>query len=71
MDNIWLIKASGIFLCDSLTVDLIEGPQDDLYSFIENNHWEPCECWRGADIWEQIEGLASDFEMVHKEALGE
>ena len=63
--KILLIKASGTFLCDYITEDLLRGPEDELMEFLVGNAWKPFECWSGADIWELIETLANEFKEVY------
>ena len=57
-----LIRASGFYLTQHLTLELIEGDESDLTEFIGDHLWEPFENWPVEDVYELISELADSFE---------
>ena len=57
-----IIRASGFYLTEHLTVELINGPEDELDTFIENHLWEPFEDYSGDHVYGFIVDLAASFE---------
>ena len=57
-----LIRASGFYLTDHLTVELLEGDEDLLDAFIEDHLWEPFENWSSNTVYGEISKLADSFE---------
>lgn len=62
--NEWLIRASGFYLTVDLVDFLIDGPEEELYSFIEDHLLEPMEMYEAANIWKFIEVLACGFKLA-------
>lgn len=60
--NTALIRASGFYLCEHLTEELLDGPETELDMFLEANLWEPFEGWSADDIYGEISKLAESFE---------
>ncbi|NGZ66562.1 hypothetical protein G6Z92_06125 [Vibrio aestuarianus subsp. cardii] len=57
-----LIEASGAFLTESFSEDLLQSNDDEIMAFIEGNKWEPVENYEASQIWELIEDHAHALE---------
>lgn len=53
--------ASQQYLIADLPKDWQEMDEEEFYSFLKDNAWEPFENWEGSDIWEQIDQTAQAF----------
>tara|TARA_R100000152_G_C6555773_1_gene28548 strand:+ start:198 stop:479 length:282 start_codon:yes stop_codon:yes gene_type:complete len=54
-DYIW---ASSHFLTKQLPSDYDEWEEEKFHKFLEENVWQPFECYDPIDIWEHITSLA-------------
>ena len=59
--NTFLIEASGQFLTEHLTVELLEGDENALLAFIEDNKWETVEDFEAEMVFEMIENLSDSL----------
>lgn len=57
-----IIKASGLCLTKYLTESLLEGGEDELYAFVEDNSWQPYEWGTGEWVYGRIEEIAEAIE---------
>ena len=48
------VRMSGNFLSNTLPVESIDWEQEQELEWIEENKWEPLECFPADDIWELI-----------------
>ncbi|GIB16846.1 hypothetical protein ACA544_18100 [Vibrio cholerae] len=53
-----LIAASGAFLTEFLTEELLSQDDEIIFQFIEDNKWEPVEDYSSEDIWNMIDDHA-------------
>ncbi|MVC37416.1 hypothetical protein D6V26_07175 [Vibrio cholerae] len=53
-----LIAASGAFLTEFLTEELLSQDDEIIFQFIEDNKWEPVEDYSPEDIWNMIDDHA-------------
>lgn len=60
--NTFLIEASGSFLTDHLTSELLEGDESALYAFIEEVKWQAVEDFDAEMVFEMIENLANSLQ---------
>ena len=60
--NAALIRASGFYLTEHLTDELLDGSGDELDEFIENHLWEPLEYESVDSVHSYISDLADSFE---------
>ena len=63
-NNERLIWASGFYLTDHLTEDLLNGDEELLDEFILENLWIPFEHWSANDVFEQIQQLADSLRSI-------
>ena len=65
-NNERVIWASGFYLTDHLTEDLLEGSEALLDEFIEENIWIPFKYWGfcADDVFEQIQQLADSLRSI-------
>jgi len=63
-NNERLIWASGFYLSDCLTEDLLNGDEVLLDEFISENLWIPFEYWSVDDVYEQIQQLADSLSWI-------
>ncbi len=63
-NNERLIWASGFYLTDHLTEDLLNGSEALLDEFILENLWIPFEYWSADDVFEQIQQLADSLRSI-------
>lgn len=53
-----LIEASGAFLTELLTVELLEASDDEIMAFIEDHKWQPVEDYEAEEIWNMMDDHA-------------
>ncbi len=63
-NNERLIWASGFYLSDNLTEDLLNGGEALLYEFISENLWIPLEGWSADNVFEEIQQLADSLRII-------
>ncbi|ELA9367534.1 hypothetical protein QUN99_003424 [Vibrio parahaemolyticus] len=55
LDERCIIQASGAFLTEYLTKELLDGDELTLFAFIEEHKWEPVEDYEASQVWGFIE----------------
>lgn len=60
--NTFVIEASGTFLTEHLTNELLEGDERELYAFIEKVKWEPVEYYDAEMVFKMIQDLAESLQ---------
>ncbi|EGR0468613.1 hypothetical protein FG064_16575 [Vibrio cholerae] len=58
LTTIFIIQASGTYLTEYLTQELIEGDEQKLYNFIDDHKWQVVEDYEAKDVLEMIIDLA-------------
>jgi DNA replication protein DnaC len=59
-----LIWASGFYLTDHFTEELLNGSNALVDEFISENLWVPFEYWSADDVFEQIQQLANSLRSI-------
>lgn len=60
--NTFVIEASGTFLTEHLTNELLEGDERELYAFIEDVKLEPVEDYDAEMVFKMIQDLAASLQ---------
>jgi hypothetical protein len=62
-------EASNFYLCNPLPEDYNDMTDEQLYTFLEENAWEPFEYWLGEKLEGEIYSLECAMERIAKDAI--